>query len=155
MKKEPTSTAERVLGALAESPGGTAAELADALGAGRSTVAKALVALATDGRVIRRAGEAAPGGRSADRWSLATAKKPAAKKAATPAKAGDRLAKGELRAAVLAHLRAHRGEDLSPTAVARALGRSAGATANALARLADAGEALEVPGPPRRFRIAR
>ena len=53
---------------------------------------------------------------------------------------------------MLAYLRDHPGEH-TPTAVARALeGRSAGAVGNALAKLADAGEAVQTSPAPRRYR---
>ena len=70
------------------------------------------------------------------------------------AEPGDRsrLGRGQLRGLVLAYLRDHPGEH-TPTAVARALeGRSAGAVGNALAKLADAGEAVQTSPAPRRYR---
>jgi hypothetical protein len=57
---------------------------------------------------------------------------------ATLTKAGA-LPPGGLEAIVLEYLAAHPGEELSPTQVAKALGRSSGAVANALAKHAKAG----------------
>jgi DNA-binding MarR family transcriptional regulator len=65
-----TGTREKVLDKLAETPGSTAAEIAEAAGLGRSTVNKALARLEGEG-VARRE----PGGRDgktklSDRWHL-------------------------------------------------------------------------------------
>ena len=59
-----------------------------------------------------------------------------------------RLRKGELRALVLEHPQEHSDVEHSPTAVAKTLGRSAGAVSNALDRLAADG----VPSRPTRNR---
>ena len=64
-----TPAAEALLAALADRPGATATELAQAAEVGRSTAAKLLTALAAQGRVLRqRSGRRAP-----DRWTLPTA----------------------------------------------------------------------------------
>jgi DNA-binding IclR family transcriptional regulator len=142
-------TAEVVLAALSANPESTTTELALAAALGRSTVGKALTALESEGRVART-----PGGRDGrrrvpDRWAVA---RPDTKPRPSAAKASEqRLAKGELRALVLGYLRAHGGEELSPTTVAGALGRSAGAVGNAMAALAEAGSLSQVSAVPRRF----
>jgi len=97
----------------------------------------------------------------ADRWS-ATA--PTADEAAHdgadhaasdgPVRSTDRLARGELGTLVRAYLLARPGEDLGPTQIGKALGRSQGAVSNALARLEVAGDAQLVSASPRRYRIA-
>ena len=46
------------------------------------------------------------------------------------------------------------GEDLGPTQIGKALGRSRGAVSNALARLEVAADAQLVSASPRRYRIA-
>ena len=51
------------------------------------------------------------------------------------------------------YLAAHPDEDLGPTQVGKALGRSQGAVSNALSRLEAAGEARLVSITPRRYRI--
>ena len=52
---------------------------------------------------------------------------------------------------VLAHMRARAGEPLTPTAVAAALGRSAGAVSNAMVTLVNQGALSQVGDRPRRF----
>lgn len=159
-------TPDAVLAALAGRPGTAAAELAAAASLGRSTVTKTLAQLEAQGKVRR-----APGGRDGarrlpDRWDLTAASEstePPADPSATPppeaavpeaaGSAGARLAKGHLRAMVLEHLRARPGQALSPTAIAKELGRSSGAIANALGRLTEAGEVSEVSKAPRRYAV--
>ncbi len=62
-----------------------------------------------------------------------------------------RLGNGELRRQVAAWLDAHAGAH-TPTVIAKALGRSAGAVGNALKTLADRAQAELVPGKPTRYR---
>jgi hypothetical protein len=176
-----TPSAEAILGALTTQPLATATELAQTAGIGNSTAAKILAALEVEGRAVRQPGGRTGGRRAPDRWSLApqpardaptasvtTVEAPAP---ATPAEhppsgkdaqptpgadhngtvAGGRLRPGALRGLVLAHLTEQPGKELTPTAVARALGRSAGAVANALAALAATGEVVQASGSPRRY----
>ena len=65
-----TPAASALLGALADRPGATATELAQAAGIGRSTAAKLLATLADQGRVLRQPGGLKDGRRAADRWTL-------------------------------------------------------------------------------------
>jgi nitric oxide reductase NorQ protein len=65
-----------------------------------------------------------------------------------------RLGNGELRRLVAGHLAARPAGACTPGEVARALGRSAGATGNALAVLAGRGEATREPGSPARYRAS-
>jgi hypothetical protein len=58
---------------------------------------------------------------------------------------------GELRAKVAAHLAANPGLQLTPHEVAKAIGHSAGAVANALDKLTETGEAVMTCDRPRRF----
>lgn len=67
---------------------------------------------------------------------------------------GDRLGRGALGSLVRDYLAARPDDDLGPTQVGTALGRSQGAVANALARLEAAGEAKLVSASPRRYRFA-
>ena len=53
----------------------------------------------------------------------------------TPSAAGERLGRGALGALVREYLAARPDEDLGPTQIGKALGRSQGAVSNALARL--------------------
>ena len=64
-----TPAAGALLGALADRPGATASELAQAAGIGRSTAAKLLATLAGQGRVLRQPGGHHDGRRAADRWT--------------------------------------------------------------------------------------
>lgn len=148
----PTSTtADKLLAALANSPGATAAELAEAAGIGRSTANKALAVLEADGRVSRT-GRAPEGGRrQPDHWNLVASSPHKGRRAED----GPRLGKGELRSLVLAHLQAQHDEAVTPTAVAASLGRSAGAVSNALVKLTDEGAVAQVGEHPRRFALSR
>jgi predicted transcriptional regulator len=164
----PTSSADLLLGALADRPGATAAELAEAAGLGRSTVAKLLASLAAGGQVVRQPGGHQHGRRSADHWTLPAApavaiQAPNQASAATttaPTGAGQtlpasgRLRPSELRGLVLACLTDHPGKALSPTAIANTLDRSAGAVANALQVLAGQGRVVQTHTKPRRYAIA-
>ncbi|QKV98150.1 MarR family transcriptional regulator (plasmid) [Streptomyces sp. NA02950] len=75
--------------------------------------------------------------------------------AAPKAKArnGSRLGRGDLRQMVYEYLEAHPADEIGPSGLAKALGRSAGAVANALAKLADHGQAELVSDSPRRYRL--
>jgi DNA-binding MarR family transcriptional regulator len=149
---------ETILESLAAHPRLTAAELAEVLGIGQSTAAKHLASLEVAGTARREPGGREGGRRVADRWS-ATA--PAADDAANdgaasdgPVRSTDRLARGELSMLVRAYLAGRPGEDLGPTQIGKALGRSQGAVSNALARLEVADDAQLVSASPRRYRIA-
>ena len=72
---------------------------------------------------------------------------------ADPKSGGKRLERGALGALVRDYLAARPDEDLGPSQVGKALGRSQGAVSNALARLETAGEARLVSVTPRRYRI--
>jgi hypothetical protein len=170
MASTSTPTAEALLQALGGHPGATAAELADTAGIGRSTASKLLAALAANGRVLRQPGGREGGRRSPDRWTLlastpttppgdpaaaSTTASPATGEAAKPAQQPQarRLGAGELRRLVLAYLADRPGQALSPTAIATALGRSAGAVANALGILVSQGAVVQTQTTPRRYAI--
>ncbi len=158
---------ELVNDALAAHAGSTATELAEATGLGKSTVGKALAALETAGLARRDVPATEAGGRrTAARWSppaptgrtSARTTHEAADTASdeTPAGGteGARLRPGQLGTLVLEYLVAHAEEAVSPTALGKALNRSTGAVANALARLAGSGDAILVSETPRRYRLA-
>jgi DNA-binding MarR family transcriptional regulator len=152
-----TTTTDAVLAALEQQPDATTAELAAAAELGRSTVGKALATLERDGRVRRTPGGHDPNGRRLpDRWTTPPPP-PAPPAVETEADGGDeqpdtsRLRKGQLRALVLQHLQQHADVEHSPTAVAKTLGRSAGAVSNALDRLAADGSVVQTNHKPRRF----
>jgi predicted transcriptional regulator len=62
-----------------------------------------------------------------------------------------RLPSGGLRGLVEDWLRDHPGEEFSPNAIGKALGRSSGAVANALDKLVAAGYAAQTQDKPKRF----
>jgi predicted transcriptional regulator len=163
------SATEAVAAALSAHPGSTAAELSEAAGVGQSTAAKALAALEADGQALRLPGGRGQNGRrQPDRWSPPEPPAPTADPEPETAPAGRpagrrpgdeymgaRLGRGELAGMVLALLADRPGEAVGPAAVAKALGRSAGAVSNALGRLAEAGTVTLVGESPRRYRLAR
>ena len=169
---------DTIIDALATEGEVTAADLADRLGIGQSTAAKRLAALERTGSVLRQPGGRVNGVRVADHWSVATvpsddmadsdvpaeatvgadndasnATETDASKPAAPKSGGERLERGALGALVRDYLAARPDEDLGPSQVGKALGRSQGAVSNALARLETAGEARLVSVTPRRYRI--
>lgn len=158
---------EQVLDTLTTHPGVTSAELAEVLGIGQSTAAKHLAALEATGTAQREPGGRDAGRRLADRWTtVGTGPDAAAAKGAeevgpeSPANdeaapAAERLGRGALGVLVRDYLAARPGEDLGPTQIGKALGRSQGAVSNALARLEAAGEAQLVSASPRRYRIVQ
>jgi hypothetical protein len=173
-----TDTTEVVTAALRQHPEATVVELAETAGVGRSTAAKCLAALEAAGTARRVPGGRDGGRRVADRWVPAKPRPPAGQPTADgdvdggssddrPVEEGaiedgtivgkgvraSRLAKGELATLVVDYLSAHPG-DLGPTAVGQALGRSPGAVANALQRLAVDGRVRLVGESPRRYRLA-
>jgi DNA-binding transcriptional ArsR family regulator len=170
MAKPQAVSPETLLAALAERRGMTAAELADAVGIGQSTSAKHLAALEAAGTVERTpGGRSETGRRVADRWSITgnaptpdtTALNPAG---AAPSGAVNgnevaltdsvgRLGRGVLGSLVLEYLAGRPTEAFGPSALAKALGRSAGAISNSLDAMAIRGQVDLVADKPRRYRI--
>lgn len=168
---------EALLAAVGARPGSGAAEIAEVVGAGQSTVQKRLVALEATGSVSRTPGGRVAGVRAPDRWIAAAAADTAAalaEPAATnepggvphdeedgagdtrPAEAGSaRLGRGALGSMVRDYLAARPSEAFGPAGIGKALGRSQGAVSNALSAMAERGEAVLVADKPRRYRIAR
>ncbi|PZT71574.1 hypothetical protein [Streptomyces sp. AC1-42T] len=97
-----------------------------------------------------QAAPAAEADTAAPETAPAAAKAPQAAKPAT----GTRLARGGLRQMVYEHLDAHPGDEVTAPRLAKTLGRSAGAVANALVKLTDQGQAELVGESPRRYRLA-
>jgi DNA-binding IclR family transcriptional regulator len=145
---KPTSE-EAVAKTLATAGELTVAEIAASTGLGRSTVAKALRALQLKGVVRRRRSGHEGRRRLPDQWSMAG---PPEEQGA----ASERLRPGQLDALVLEYLDG-RGDDvaLGATPVAKALGRSAGAVGNCLARLAATGRVDQVTERPRRYCLGK
>lgn len=156
---------EQILEVLTTHPGAASAELAEVLGIGQSTAAKHLATLESAGTARREPGGREGGRRLADRWNTMTSaladavpEEPGDSTAddgtgGEPARSADRLGRGALGALVREYLAARPGEDLGPTQIGKALGRSQGAVSNALARLEAGGEAQLVSASPRRYRI--
>ncbi len=70
-----------------------------------------------------------------------------------PVSGTQRLRPGGLQEQVLAYLGDHAGEELSPSQIAKALGRSSGAVGNGLESLVKDGEVHKTREAPRRFMI--
>jgi hypothetical protein len=184
MATSTTPSAEAILGVLTTHPHATVTELAQTAGIGKSTAGKLLAALEAQGRAVRRPGERTGGRRAPDRWSRAAEPaedtptsattadipapptpaefaaseqrdRPAASTDPTDAATSARLRPGALRGLVLDHLTEQPGQELTATAIAKALGRSAGAVGNALATLAATGEVVQASGSPRRYASSR
>ena len=137
------TAADKLREALALHPASTTAELAEIASLSRATISKQLT-------VLQKAGDATAAegnrngrrGRPASRWSLTgqPAERP-------------RLRPGELDAIVLDHVHGL-NEPVGPAAIGKALGRSAGAVANCMARLANAGQLKQTSANPRRYEAA-
>jgi predicted ArsR family transcriptional regulator len=139
------TTEEAVAKALASGDELTGAEIATATGLGRSTVGKGLAGLERTGAARRH-----PGGRDGrrrlpDRWSVAQSDEPS-----RPTSSAQRLRPRQLDGLVLEHVNSQETA-VGATAVAKALGRSAGAVGNCLTRLAAAGQVRQVSHKPRRY----
>jgi predicted ArsR family transcriptional regulator len=131
--------ADKLREALALHPASTAAELAEISGLSRATVTKQLT-------VLKKTGDATATecdrngrrGRPASRWSL------------TGQTERPRLRPGELDGLVLEHI-CGLDAPVGPTAVGKALNRSAGAVANCMARLTKTGQLKQTSQKPRRY----
>lgn len=163
---------DALLAALRDRPGSTAAQVAEVLGLGQSTLAKRLAALEAAGTVSRIPGGRVAGVRAPDRWD---ANAPAPAEPAATSDTGDaasgpesgardagpvdhgpaRLGRGALGALIRDYLAARPTEAFGPAGIGKALGRSQGAVSNALAAMAERGETVLVAEKPRRYRIAR
>ena len=141
---KPTSE-EAVATTLASGDELTGAEIATATGLGRSTVGKALAVLERAGVARRHSGGRDGRRRLPDRWSVGQSDEP------SPSTfSAQRLRPGQLDRFVLEHVNSQ-DTGVSATAVAKALGRSAGAVGNCLTRLAAAGQVRQVSDKPRRY----
>jgi len=141
------STEEAVAKALASQGELTNAEIAAATGLGRSTVGQTLAALERAGMARRRPAGREGRRRLPDRWSVGSSDKRSRSGSST-----ERLRPGQLDGLVLDFVNAQGKEvALGATAVAKALGRSAGAVGNCLVRLAAAGQVHQVSEKPRRY----
>jgi DNA-binding IclR family transcriptional regulator len=136
---------EAVVKALASRGGLTSAEIASATGLGRSTIGKTLAALERAGAAHRSPGGPADGRRLPACWSLTSRRE----------RSPERLSPGELDGLVLEFVNSQtKDTPVGVTAVATALGRSASAVGNCLARLATAERLEQVSERPSRYRRA-
>jgi len=168
MSKTKTSPAKQaILEVLKLEPQASVAQIAVSAGVGRSTASKLLAQLESDREVRRTEGGRDGKRRLPDLWSLADQQpaargakaKPASgrsdgKPAAANGNGDERLKAGGLDPLVLDYLEKNAGGSHGPVAVATALGRSSGAVANCLARLAGAKQVREVSDKPRRYSLA-
>jgi DNA-binding transcriptional ArsR family regulator len=140
---------EAVVKAVATQGELASAEIAAATGLGRSTVGKTLAALERAGMARRHPGGREGGRRLSDRWSVGSSDE---RRTGLPTQ---RLRRGQLDGLVLDFVNGQ-GKDaaVTATAVAGALGRSAGAVGNCLARLTGAGQVRQVSEKPRRYSSA-
>ncbi|UTI63338.1 hypothetical protein NBH00_18525 [Paraconexibacter antarcticus] len=139
--------------------------MAAASGLGRSTVTKHLALLERAGHAHRNPGGQDGARKLPDRWTdIAAVGKPptdpitAQAPEAAPGPittAGHRLRPGQLDTLVLDHLHTTVSPGPhAPAAVAKALGRSSGAVANCLTRLAATGRLQQVSDRPRRYDLS-
>jgi predicted ArsR family transcriptional regulator len=136
---KPTA-ADKLREALALHPASTAAELTKISGLSRTTITKQLAAIQKAGDATATEGTRnGRRGRPASRWSL------------TGHTERSRLRPGELDGLVLEHLRSL-DAPVGPTAVGKALDRSAGAVANCMTRLAKTGQLKQTNKKPRRYK---
>ena len=144
------SSEEAVIRALASQGELTNAEIAAATGLGRSTVGKTLAGLERAGMARRSRGRREGGRRLPDRWSVGSTDE-----RSSAGSSAQRLRPGQLDGLVLEFVNTH-GKDaaVGATAVAKGLGRSAGAVGNCLIRLAAAGQVRQVSERPRRYSSA-
>jgi hypothetical protein len=109
-----------------------------------------LAALERDGAVRRHRGGRDGRRRLPDRWSLGRV----AEREDPPGAATQRLRPGQLDGLVLDHIDSQGTDAMGATALAKALGRSAGAVGNCLSRLAAAGRLRQVSDKPRLYSSA-
>lgn len=175
-------TARALWAALLAHPDATAADLARTAAIGRSTASKILAVLAEAGLATRVQGSWQGHTRLPDHWHATSPASTdgatpvrdlppvgegpstgpdgqallgdgaGASGSITPQAVGEALQRGQLRDLVATYLRSHPDQELTPTAIARGLDRSAGAVANACASLTARGLATRTNAHPRRYR---
>jgi len=151
---------QQVIDALGAAEGEvTVDEVAAAAGIGRTSARKYLAALEDTGRARRTAGGREGRRRLPDRFSPIPGEKRPAGGTLVGKRSGDRsggrLRPGGLDRLVIAYMREHGADGpFGPAAVAKGLGRSSGAVANCMERLASRGKEVErIAGRPRRFAL--
>jgi biotin operon repressor len=152
---EKRSTQQAVLDALGAQPEASTVEIAEVVGIGRSSAAKQLATLERAGKIARHPGGRKGRKRLPDRWVPASETKASTTTKPAVKSAGKRLRPGELDGIVLAFMR-ERAEDapLSASAIGKGIGRSSGAVANCLARLAKVRKVRLEKSKPRRYAVS-
>ena len=142
---------------LVQTDGVTVNQIAATIGAGRSTVGKALAQLEKDGSARRESASGDSEEKGARWFAVAEeARPPKPAKAATPRAVsdGERMGRGALREAVLNTLMGRAGTEMSPVEISKFLGgKSVGAVTNALEKLAGQGVITRTQDKPRRFML--
>lgn len=157
MTATPQSAEQAVLDYLREHPETTVDQLANGMGIGRTSARKRLVALIREGKAERAAGRREGSRRLPDRFTAKDgASEPEPDAPAEPRKGlgKKRLRPGELDGLVLAHM--HEREDdlpLTASAIGKGIGRSSGAVANCLVRLAKDKTVREAKRKPRAYAL--
>ena len=151
--KQPTE--QKVLAAADVAEGATVDQVAADAGIGRTSARKYLSALEQAGTLKRVSGGRDGRRRLPDRY---LAQKNARRSAETKERGRkdqvERLRPGGLDELVLGYMQEHdQDAPFSPSAVAKGLGRSSGAVANCLQRLASAEKAELVSAKPRRYAV--
>ena len=129
-------------------------EVAAAVGVTGSTARKYLAVLVDAGELKRTEGGRDRGRKRPDRFSVVNGKRdePEPKAPASTPEAKERLGPGQLDSLVLADMREHRDEaPHTPSRIGKRIGRSSGAIANCLRRLADGDRAVLKSKKPRAY----
>lgn len=129
-------------------------EVAAAVGVTRSTARKYLAGLVDAGEVKRTDGGRDRGRKRPDRFSVVNGKrgKREPKTASLTSAPKVRLGPGELDGLVLTDMREHRDDaPHSPSRIGKRIGRSSGAVANCLRRLAESDRAVLANEKPRAY----
>jgi DNA-binding IclR family transcriptional regulator len=148
MNKSKKSTEQAVLAVMSDHSKLTSAEIATVTKRGRSTVGKVLLKLEAAGKITRTPGQRKGARRQPDRWTMSMGRK----RSGAAKGSAERLRPGQLDGLVLDYLRKHSAHrPLSPAGVAKGLGRSSGAVANCLARLAAGGQVRQAGKRSRRY----
>jgi DNA-binding Lrp family transcriptional regulator len=146
---------QRVVAFVEEKGEATADEVAAAVGVTRSTARKYLAGLVDAGEIKRTEGGRERGRKRPDRFSPVNGKSGEEEPEETPSSAPpkmDRLGPGELDGLVLEFMREHRdGAPHTASRIGKGIGRSSGAVANCLGRLADSGRAVLAKKKPRAY----
>jgi hypothetical protein len=146
---------QQIIDFLKEKGTGTVDEICTALKIGRTSARKYLAGLAVDKKVHRESGGRDGRRKLPDIFSLPGKKRPGkSAKAGSRRSSNGRLGPGELDKHVLAYMRRHKkSAPHTPSAIGKAIERSAGAVANCLGRLEQTKEVRLVKPKPRQYEL--